>query len=230
MMRTSRPGPGSATAGASALAAILGLGLVGPLQAQAPSGLVVNLEARTVSFPAVVRSEAFQASLPPDHQYHAVVHEDGGAAGKALFTTPVPDTEIARALRALGADDGGGVPLAAWQLRWVPVVPQPASRVSGTPITVTVDWEEASSPQPLSRLLEDPGGRGIDMRFGGNEDHADEWHSGCILCLFSCPGGVISNAAYSIRDHQRAVTTFDPSDRLPPDGTPVTITLQLDPG
>lgn len=229
MMRTPRFGPGSGAVGASALAAALILTLPGSLQAQAPDGLVVDPEARTVSFPAVVRSEAFQASLPPDHQYHAVVHEDGGAAGKALFTTPVSDTEIARALRALGAEDGGGVPMAAWQLRWVPVVPQPASRVSGSPITVTVHWEGASSPQPLIRLLEDPGGRGIDMRFGGNESHEGDWHSGCILCLFSCPGGVISNAAYSIRDHQRAVTTFDPSDRLPPDGTPVTITLRLDP-
>lgn len=209
------------------LALALAAGL--PTHAQEPGHLAVDREARAVSFPAVVQADAFLASLPPDHQYHAVVHEDGSAADKALFVTPVPDAAIARALREMGAEDGGGVPLAAWSLRWVPLVPQPDSRVAGTRVEVRVEWSGAPRVYDLVELVRDPGGRGIEMRFGGNEEHDDEWHSGCVVCFFSCPGGVISNAAYTIRDHQRVVTTFDPGDRLPPDGTPVTISLRLVP-
>lgn len=118
--------------------------------------------------------------------------------------------------------------MSAWNLRWVPLVPQPDTRVQGTPIEVTVEWEGAPRAYRLDELLDDPGGRGMDIRFGGNEEHDHHWDSGCVLCLFSCPGGVVSNAAYTIRDHQRGATTFDPGDLLPPDGTEVTITFVLD--
>jgi hypothetical protein len=191
--------------------------------------LLVDPTEGTLRLLARVQGSAFLNSLPPDHQYHALVHEDGGAAAKALFTTRVSDGEIARVLRELGAQDGGGVPMAAWNLRWVPLVPQPAARVAGTPIQVTVTWEGAVREFSLAELLRDPGGEGVDMRFGGNEEHDHEWDSGCIMCLYSCPGGVISNAAYSIRDHQRGATAFEPGDDFPPDGAEVIITLTLSP-
>jgi hypothetical protein len=185
-------------------------------------GLQVDVEAREVRVQAVARPGAFVAGLPPDHQYHALVYEGGGAAAKALFVTPVPDSAVARALRELGAEDGGGVPLAAWTLRWVPLLPQPAARVQGTRLHVRVRWD-GGDPVPFSDLLEDPGGLGMNMRFGGNEEHDEHWDSGCIMCLYSCPGGVVSNASYSIRDHQRGTTLFTPAERMPPEGTPVEI-------
>lgn len=190
-------------------------------------GARVDREARSVTISATLQTSAFLGSLPPDHQYHALVHADGGAANGALFVTPTPDTVIARALRELGAEDDGGLPLASWTLRWLPLVPQPSRHVTGTPVEVRVAWEGAPRLYTLEELLHDPGGRGAEIRFGGNEEHDEHWPSGCIICLFSCPGGVLSNAAYSIRDHQRGVTSFEPSELLPPDGTSVTITLAL---
>lgn len=196
----------------------------------APHHPAPTREARALSFEAVAQPGAFDRSLPPDHRYHAIVHREGSAAGKALFVTDTPDTTIARALRELGADDGGGVPMSAWNLRWLPLVPQPDSRVAGSLLRVEVEWEGAERAYALEELLHDPGGRGIEVRFGGNEEHDDHWPSGCILCLFSCPGGVMSNAAYTIRDHQRGVTDFEPGPLLPPAGTPVTITIAFAPG
>ena len=190
--------------------------------------LEVDMEARTITLVARAHPEAFEAGLPPDHQYHGLVNVDGSAAAKSLFTTAVPDSTLARVFRAMGAQDGGGVPMAAWNLRWVPLVPQPSARVQGTPVSITVEWEGSDGAVPLSELLRDPGGQGIDLRFGGNEEHDDHWHSGCIVCLYSCPGGVISNAAYSIRDHQRGATLFLPTDRMPPEGTRIRITFVLD--
>lgn len=191
--------------------------------------LQVDRDARAVRLLASTQGGAFLNSLPPDHQYHALVHVSGGAAAKSLFVTEVANLEVARVLRTLGAEDGGGVPLAAWNLRWIPLVPQPATRVEGSRVRVTVTWDGAHREYALEDLLHDPGGEGVEMRFGGNEEHHHEWESGCIMCLYSCPGGVVSNAAYTIRDHQRGVTAFEPTDLLPPDGTEVVITLTVDP-
>jgi hypothetical protein len=191
--------------------------------------LQVDPRTRSIRFLASAQGRAFLNSVPPDHQYHALVSDSGSAVAKALFVTRASDQEIARVLREMGAEDGGGVPLAAWNLRWVPLVPQPATRVEGSPIQVSVTWEGAPREYDLYELLRDPGGQGISMRFGGNEAHDHEWDSGCIMCLFSCPGGVISNASYSIRDHQRGATSFEPSDDFPPDGSEVVITLTLGP-
>lgn len=203
--------------------------LVGPAHAAAApmqGSLEVDWAARTVQIEATAQPGAFMASLPPDHQYHALVHRDGGAASRALFVTAVPDTTLARIFRAMGAEDRGGVPMAAWNLRWVPLVPQPDARVQGTRMEVMVSWE-GQQPVPLASLLQDPGGRGVEFRFGGNEDQNHHWHSGCILCLFSCPGGVVSNAAYTIRDHQRSRTQFWPQAEMPDDGTPVILSFIL---
>lgn len=198
-----------------------------PLPPPLAGELQVDREARAVRLLASTQGQAFLNSLPPDHQYHALVHSSGGAAGRSLFVTDVSNLETARVLRTMGAKDGGGVPLAAWNLRWVPLVPQPATRVEGSRVQVSVTWDGAEREYALEELLRDPGGEGIEMRFGGNEEHHHEWESGCIMCLYSCPGGVISNAAYTIRDHQRGVTAFEPSDLLPPDGTEVIITLTV---
>jgi len=200
-----------------------------PIAAQlpAPGELVLDVEARTLRFQAVAQKTAFENSVPPDHQYHALVHSEGGAAGKSLFTTEVRDTEIARVLRELGAEDGGGVPMAAWNLRWVPLVSQPTARVQGSRLRISIDWAGSPRSYSLGELLIDPGQQGVDLRFGGNEEHDDHWGSGCIICLFSCPGGVISNASYTIRDHQRGVTSFEAGPEFPSDGQAVVFTIEL---
>ncbi len=201
----------------------------GPGPAYRAGSVKVDRAARSLSFTATLQREAFDSSLPPDHQYHAVVSRTGGASHQALFVTDADDEEVARMLRDLGAEDGGGVPMSAWNLRWLPLVNAPTARVKGSRVEVMVEWEDGDRPYTLAELLDDPGGEGVEMRFGGNEAHNHEWESGCILCLFSCPGGVISNSAYTIRDHQRGVTSFEGSDLLPDDGTEVTITLALVP-
>lgn len=176
---------------------------------------------------ATLRPRAFAASSGDDGRYHALVYEGGGAAPKSLLTTPVPDAQVARELREMGAEDAGGVPMSAWNLRHVPIVPWPDARVEGTPLRIRVEWEGWEAPRRLGDLLQDPGGRGVAFRFGGNEEHDDEWDSGCIACLFSCPGGVVSNERYTIRDHVRGATRFTPVSDLPEGPTAVTVTLEL---
>jgi hypothetical protein len=209
-----------------------------PLQGEAPEqqegdspphagSVLVDAASGTVTLTAVLQAEAFQRSTPPDARYHALVSRRGGAAGKALMVTDAGDAEVAAALRRLGAADGGGVPLRAWTLRGLPLLRAPAARVRGSRVEVYLTWEGADRAYRLEELLEDGGGRGVEIRFGGNEEHDEHWDSGCILCLYSCPGGVLSNALYSIRDHRRGVGDFAAGGGFPADGTPVTVTLQL---
>ena len=80
----------------------------------------------------------------------------------------------------------------------------------------------------LDELLQDPGGKGFDFRFGGNHALIPHWHSGCLVCLYSCPGSKVGNAAYTVRDYMTGATKFSPNlARLPKDGTHVVIYFRI---
>ena len=200
----------------------------GPRDTLFPPGEVGSRQIlESLRLDATLQARAFAASTGDDARYHALVHEQGGAAPKSLLTTPTSDREVAARLREMGASDEGGVPMPAWTLRKIPLVPWPNARVQGTPVRIWVEWDGWERSREISGLLGDPGGRGVSFRFGGNEEHDDAWESGCIACLFSCPGGVISNERYTIRDRVRGATRFTPADDLPPDGTAVGVRLEL---
>lgn len=201
---------------------VSGLGALSKLRGADP----VQGALSPIRLDATLQASAFAASSGDDGRYHALVHEEGGAATKSLLVTPVSDAEIVTRLREMGVRDGGGVPVLAWTLRNLPLVPWPDARVRGTPVRIRVEWEGWERPRELGELLRDPGGEGISFRFGGNEDHDATWPSGCIACLYSCPGGVISNDRYTIRDKVRGSTRFAPAEGLPPDGTRVGVVLE----
>lgn len=66
------------------------------------------------------------------------------------------------------------------------------------------------------------------MRFGGNRRNIPEWESGCIVCLYSCPGSKVGNARYTVRDYEDGVTRFRVrAGALPRDDTRVGVILRL---
>ena len=67
----------------------------------------------------------------------------------------------------------------------------------------------------------------LDFRYGGNERWQKDFKSGCIVCLYSCPGGAVGNHAHPIRDYVRDGVVYSSIiSKLPPDGTKVTIILK----
>ncbi len=73
----------------------------------------------------------------------------------------------------------------------------------------------------------------IDWRFGGNRAR---WFNriplaprpGCVVCLYSCPSGKVSNGALSVHDYVAAPSRFIANtDILPPDGTPVIVMFRV---
>jgi hypothetical protein len=202
---------------------VLLLSLVGT--AAAPSAILRR--PGEIEFTATVHTSAFDGDLMMAG-YHAIVSNTGGSAHAALLRSDSTDTEVLQALEAAGGKPGNNLPMAAWTERKDPKNPAPDSVIAGTPVEVFLRLPGHKDLVPLAEVLEDPGGRGLELRLGGNAANIPIFKSGCILCLYSCPGSKVGNARYSVRDYEKGVTRFRTRrGALPPDGTTVGVVLRL---
>jgi len=133
-------------------------------------------------------SVSFLAELNPamagEPLQHFAVFRDGEYADKALLQGFVAPRDFFNALVALGFKPGENMTMQNWD----------TTRVQGDALRISVQFEDAPQPVDISQLVTDPKGRGIAMRFGGNLKMATKPDaSGCLICLFSCPMGIVSN-------------------------------------
>jgi hypothetical protein len=185
----------------------VGVLLLSSIAAHGQSGVVVKRPGE-IEFTATVNSKAFDSGLAMPG-YHAIVWKDGKAAHAALLEADVSDRQVLESLEGLGAKPGDTV-------------------IAGPEIEVLLRLPGREGLVPLSAVLEDPAGRGLSMRFGGNEVNIPKWKSGCIVCLYSCPGSKVGNAKYTVRDYAKDVTRFRVRPGiLPRDGTPIRVVLRL---
>ncbi|MDJ0841824.1 MAG: YdjY domain-containing protein [Acidobacteriota bacterium] len=191
-----------------------------------PEPLTIDKASRAVHFRATIYPDRFNALTSWPKNHHFIVWREGRAVRNALIVSEVPDLKIQRALESLGAEPGDNVPQAAWDRRADKDHPAPDTRVTGPLIQVTVHLPDGRSLEPED-VFEDKGEQGFTFRFGGHEALIPEWRSGCVVCLESCPGGRISNAAYTLRDYQTGKARFKLKPDLPKTGTEICVTLQL---
>ncbi len=161
--------------------------------------------------------------------WHGIVWE-GGKVKKSdvLFVSYADDLAVYTALTLLGAVPGNNLTMETWEERGEHNHPEPNKKVKGSPVDVKVSWRNSAKAYNFSELINDPGGKGISLKFGGHKDWISVWKSGCIVCLYSCPGGKISNAEYTANDYVSHKTHFTArEDILPPDGTEVVIILSV---
>ena len=146
----------------------------------------------------------------------------------SLFRAGVTDVQVLDALEKLGAKPGNALGMATWDERKDPDSKAPDKVIAGPPVEILVRVPGRKGLLRLDQILEDPGGRGFDMRFGGHRANIPHWHSGCVVCLYSCPGSKVGNARYTVRDYVRGTTRFRVKEGvLPEDGTPVGIVFRL---
>jgi len=182
-----------------------------------------------IEFPATVHAAAFDGAGEMAG-YHAVVARGGRAAHAGLLEADVDDRAALDALERAGAKPAGNLPLAAWEDRRDPKSRAPATVIAGPPVEVLLRLPGRSDPIPLAEVVSDSGGRGLEMRFAGNAANIPKWRSGCIVCLYSCPGSKVGNARYTVRDFVSGTTRFRARrDVLPPDGTRIGVILRLTP-
>lgn len=187
---------------------------------------VIDRARGEVRIPASVHPTAMKRPLGVKG-HHAVTWKGGRARPWALFVSDVSDHDVRVALNQLGARPGENLTMETWTERENPKNPEPDKRVAGTPIDVFVEWN--GKRMPLSDVIAEkelPAPL-MDFRYGGNERFQTEFKSGCIVCLYSCPGGVVGNHAHPIRDYVRDGVVYEARrDRLPKSGTKVTIILK----
>jgi hypothetical protein len=186
---------------------------------------------REVEFPATVSRKAFERELLGVGMpgYHLIVWKDGGAAMAALFRAEVTDVQVLDALEKLGARPGNALGMATWDERKDAASKAPDQVIAGPPVEILIRVPGRPEPLTLDQILEDPGGRGFDMRFGGHRANIPKWKSGCVVCLYSCPGSKVGNARYTVRDWVKGTTRFrvKKGAPLPADGEKVGIVFRL---
>ncbi len=190
-------------------------------------GITIDTAARSVTFSGTIHPGRFNGANSSLNDHHFIVWRKGGAAGNALILSDANDLDVQRALQSLGAVAGENLTLDTWEKRADLSHRDPDLAVKGSGIDVRVAWG-GHAPVGASDILVDKGGKGFRFRLGGHERHIATWRSGCVVCLESCPGGRISNAAYTMRDLYNGRAKFTVrKELLPADGTPVTITMTL---
>ncbi|HVS30785.1 MAG TPA: YdjY domain-containing protein [Thermoanaerobaculia bacterium] len=190
----------------------------------------MNRQAREVRIVARVQPDALDCWIGGVKGHHAIVWEGGRAYRCALFASTTSDRDVRRALESVGARPGENLTPDSWNARDDRSNPEPDKRVAGTPIDVFVEWKGSGRRIPLAELLVEAGRArpALDFRYGGNQRFQEDFKSGCIVCLYSCPGGAIGNHAHPIRDYVRdGVVYSSQAQRLPPAGTAVSIIFRV---
>jgi hypothetical protein len=215
-----------------AVIAVIGAGVAWAL-ARSRSGEsrgAIRVSGRQIEFPAIVTRKSFERELLGMGMpgYHLIVWKGGRAAPAALFRAELTDVEVLDALERLGARPGNALGMETWEERKDPSSPAPDKVIAGPPVEILVKVPGRQAPLTLEQILEDPGGRGFDMRFGGHRANIPKWKSGCVVCLYSCPGSKIGNARYTVRDYVKETTRFRVRQGvLPEDGTRVSLVFRL---
>lgn len=141
--------------------------------------LTVDVATGTLSFLAELNPRKTEDILQ-----HFAVFKDGEYAEKALFKGYITPRQFYDSMVLLGFKAGDNMTMQNWH----------TTQVEGDSLRIMVTVEGVAKTMDINELIKDPGGRDIDMRFGGNLNTATRpGASGCLICLFSCPMGIVSN-------------------------------------
>lgn len=177
--------------------------------------VVANKEDKTVTVLAKVNGKYFKSPTR-----HALVFKDGKFGDKSVFQAMGDPLTFNKALVEIGAQPGENMK----------VDTAAENQVDGDILDVEVVTPEKTID--LNDAIIDSKGNKIEMRFGGNYAAAEEYKTGCLACLDSCPVGIVSNHTYKYGavENSKEVEFFGNEKNLPADGTYVALKFKLRPG
>ena len=149
---------------------------------------------------------------------HSVVFEGGSNGNKSVFRALVNVEPFHTALVEIGAKAGENMTFKNKE----------KTHVQGDILLVTVTWEGAEREYDLDEVITDSNGKPLIMRFGGNLPAALNKRTGCLLCLDSCPVGIVSNFTYTYGAVEKRgdVSFIGNRNLLPQNGSVVVIKLK----
>jgi ferredoxin len=173
----------------------------------------VNAAEKSVSILCAVNGKYF---LQPTR--HCAIFDGGKFADKAIFRGFVNQLDFYDALLKVGLNAGNNMTVENME----------TTHVQGDLLDVAVTWDGAKKAYTLDEVIIDSNGKPIVMRFGGNYENAKAKNTGCLLCLDSCPVGIVSNETYTYGaiEKRNEVGFKGNQDVLPPDGTLVMLTVK----
>jgi len=175
--------------------------------------ILVDEKEKSVSVLAQVNGKYFFQTTR-----HAVVYSGGSNGDKSVFRSYANDQDFYNALMKLSLKAGNNMTKENGAKTFV----------EGDLLDVTVTWEGAKKEYSLDEVVLDSNKKPFQMRFGGNQKNALQFKTGCLLCLDSCPVGIVSNANYTMGAvEMRNEVIFKGNDKiLPPDGSLVVIKVK----
>lgn len=154
-----------------------------------------------------------------DDTRHGIVYKGGSNGHKSLFIGYADPKALYDALKQAGATPGDNMTMENKE----------TTHVAGSKLDMSVNWEGAAKSYSFNDVINDSNGKTLDMRFGGNLQAAQEMKTGCLVCLDSCPVGIVSNATYTYGavEKRGEVKFKGDASILPPDGTLATVTFKV---
>ena len=196
--------------------------------------LVISPESKQVTLYGVIYPGRFNRAAGDEAHYHLLTWK-GGHSKNALIETPVDDLAFHDALIKIGGQPGNTLSMKAWTQRTDPDNPASQQKAKGSRFAAFLSWQNGPKRLPIHHVFRSSasGPQSPAWRFEGNRDR---WFNhmpfalrpGCLVCLYSCPSGKLSNGRLSIADYMTRPGRFQiDAERLPPDNTPVQVTFDL---
>ena len=205
-----------------------------------PTTVAIDHKNKSITFAGVVTAEKWQAyvhpvdkyaekGFDPDH-WHLIIsgtQANPGVGRVPVFAAWATDVEVSEALATIGAKaETSHFSVKSYNERLTKDSPHPDYAPKGSPISVYITWNEKSGNEKTveaNEFMENSTGKKLEFVYVG-KIHP----SHCIACMYGCPGGKIANSSLSVRDYfNRDATWRVKSGILPPDGTPVLITMKI---
>ncbi len=154
---------------------------------------------------------------------HGIVFADGSNGEKSVLRGLVDEEEFYQAMLDIGAVAGDNLTMDDMALDMADGV-----AVEGDTVEIYVTWDGQEEIPFADIIICSEGEYTMDMKFGGNLAYAQEYDTGCIVCLDSCAVGIISDATWVTGSTQTGgVEFFGNEEVLPEDGTVVTVIFRL---
>lgn len=175
------------------------------IESSQPAEMIVNKKEKRISIPALYMPKKFNNPLMLKN-HHLVTWQGGKAAPAALFITPIPDKVVHRGLEEIGATPGNNLTTDSWNKRHSKKSKDPDIVATGTALEISIRKE--GKTYKVENILHDDHKHAYNFVFSGNLEFIPVWHSGCVICLQSCPGSKVANASYTMRDLAKKNSTF----------------------